>query len=200
MVISDLTYTTTTEVNEMRALSFLLALLLFFAIPFVASAQTPRIEGRVLVIFGEGVGNRNEAVIAGVEQALAGMPGVTVLIPRSRPYSLRDAELAEIEIVVEIYLAEVVSRDDQSINVSMEGISTGGTRSTIRVRLGLKFLRVLGSGAYLQFLGTGEDEGSANGMTYVSVYIPWLGSLGSSSAANLEAAAFRNAAAIIIGR
>lgn len=184
----------------MRRIVFVTVLVAGVVLSVIPASAAPRVQGATLVVFGEHVWYRHEAVIAGVEQALSALPGVTVLIPRSRPFSLHDAELAGIEGVAEIYLAEVISRDDRGVSISIGGASVNGTRTTIRVRLGLRFLRVTGNGHYLQFLGAGEAEGSAEGLTSASAYIPSFGSVGSSSVLNLEAAAFRNVALKILGR
>jgi hypothetical protein len=174
------------------------AVLVFVGIAVVGANAGPLVSGATIVLFGDGVWHRSGAVLAGVEQAFASVQGVTVLVPRNRPWSLRDAELAGVETVVEIFAAEVVSREDRHQSVYLGGVSVSGTTTTVRVRLGLRFLRVLGNGQYLQFLGTGEAEGSASGMTYASAYTRW-GSYATVSYANLEATAFRNAAAAILG-
>lgn len=180
----------------------MLVVVVALLLPSNATAQNAAglVAGKTLVVFGDRVWNRNETVLVGVEKALADLPGVTVLIPRQRPYSLRDADLRDIETVVEIFAAEVVRREDRNQSIYLSGVSVSGTLTEIRVRLGLRLLRVIGgNAAYLELLGSREAEGSASGMTYVSAYTHW-GSYGVTSYPNLEAEAFRSAAASIVGR
>jgi hypothetical protein len=179
----------------------LLMLFSTFSASASASATNTRalVSGKTVVIFGESVWNRSEGVISGVEAALRALPGVTVLVPRSRPSSLRDAELQGVDTVVEIFAAEVTSREDRYQSLYLGGVSVSGTLTEIRVRLGLRFLRVTGNSSYLELLGSREAEGFASGLTSISAYTAYT-SYGVTSYQNLEAAAFRSAAASILGR
>jgi hypothetical protein len=187
----------------MRSL-IMFAFALMMAVMFLSpggsvAGESPLVSGRTLVLFGERTYNRNETVIAGVERALADLPGITVLIPRQRPYSLRDADLRDVETVVEIFAAEVIRREDRYQSFYLGGIAVSGTLTEIRVRLGLRFLRVSGNAHYLELIGSREAEGFASGMTYTSAYTRW-GSYAVTSYPNLETAAFKSAAASILGR
>jgi hypothetical protein len=161
------------------------------------SAAGQDIRGATVVVFGENVWYRNETVIIGLQQALTTIPGVSVLVPRSRFYSLQNLDLAGIETIIEIYRAEVISREDKNINFSVGGLTSYATLTRICVRLGLRILRVVGNGSYLQFVRSSESDGCASGITYVYNYTPTLGSITYSSLFNIETTAFKNAAASI---
>lgn len=184
----------------MRTIVWLALFALMVAVlPQAATAQ-PLVQGNVLVIFGDGAGYRSDSVLAGVRQALAQVPGVTVLVPRTPIWSLQDADLAGVDTVVRIGAADVLLREDRNTGASNGGFSGQFTRTTVAVRLSLEFLRVIGNGAYLTFFGAREARGSASGTTYVSIYTQAGGSYSASASENLEIAAFQNAAANIFGR
>jgi hypothetical protein len=184
----------------------IIALLIIGAPSVLSAAQAATVQtadalvtGRTLVIFGDRVWHRNESVLAGVERALAGLPGVTILVPRQRPHSLRDANLQGVATVVEIFVAEVIHRENHDKFVRFGTVSVSGTLTVIRVKLGLRFLRISDSAAHLELRGSREAEGTASGMTRVSTFTRW-GSYVVISHLNLETAAFATAAATIVNR
>jgi hypothetical protein len=185
----------------------IIALLIIGAPPVLSAAQAATVQtatpslvsGRTLVLFGDRVWHRNETALVGVEQALAGLPGVTILVPRQRPHSLRDADLRGVATVVEIFAAEITHREDHDKAVHFSGVSIRGTFTVIRVRLGLRFLNVSDNAAHLELCGSREAEGTASGMTRVSTFTRW-GSYVATTHLNLETAAFAAAAATIVNR
>lgn len=158
------------------------------------------IDGTVLVLFGEGVRGRSPAIIAGVEQALHEVLGVTVLVPRVRPHSLRDVNFAGVATAVEIVVADVVAVEDQSANIRIGDATVSGTVRTVHVRLGLRFLRVVGDGRFFEFMAAYKTEGIASGVTDTLTHVPSLGRIRSSVVQNLEVEAFRNAAIHILNQ
>lgn len=151
----------------MRMFTVLVAMtLLVAALSQMAVAQTPRITGRTLVIMGDGAWYRGQSVIDGVEAALATLPGVTVVIPRSRPWSLRDADLSGIESVVLIQKVEVHRQDQPQFSISFTGGSVSAILTKVRARVGLQFLRVIPGANYLEFVGAAEGGAEISGYTY----------------------------------
>jgi hypothetical protein len=179
--------------------TIVLAATLIFVPTATAQDAASLVTGRTLVLFGDAVWHRNETALAGVEQVLAGLPGVTILVPRQRPHSLRDADLRGVATVVEIFVAEVIHREDRDKFIHLSGVSIRGTFTLVRVRLGLRFLGVSDNAEHLELRGSREAEGAASGMTRVSTFTRW-GSYVVTSDLNLETAAFAAAAAAIVNR
>lgn len=175
-------------------------------IPVVASAQTPRIAGRVLVVFSEGVWNRTEAVANGVEDALGRIPGVTVLIPARYRSDRSGIDPSGVDYVVEIVRAEVEARNDENQSIYLPfsnfSISAYGTKTTVVFRLGLRFLRPSGNSQYFELapgFGIVEARGAASGYTYILGSIAGMG-YSVSRYEDLEREASRNAATAIFSR
>ncbi len=167
-------------------------------ITFPAHSQQ-LVVGKTMVIFSDQVWNYSENILVGVEQAISdsGLPGVIVLVPRAR-HSLQRANFSGVNTVVEIFSAEVIKREDRNQSLNIGGVSVSGTLTEVHVSLGLRFLRNLGNSDYLVFVASRTAEGSASGITSLSMYYG-RGSYSMTSYSNLEIAAFRAATKKILG-